>query len=81
MMSQGFTFDHDDGRYRGTLNLWARLVAEAVIGHVHSCPECFEHVPCDDPRCTLEPDLERNDGTPAGSHCVCDSCRKAGHSD
>jgi len=63
--------------YRGRPTFWHFLLdAEDPVPHVHACPECYEHVPCDDPRCTLEPDLELDDGTPAGSHMVCDACAK-----
>jgi len=44
------------------------------IPHVHACPECYEYMPCEMPDCALEPDLELDDGTPCGSHCVCDTC-------
>lgn len=43
------------------------------IPHVHPCPECYEYVPCS-MDCALEPDLELDDGTPSGSHCICDRC-------
>lgn len=46
---------------------------EAVGHHVHSCPHCYEHVPCND-TCSVEPDLTLDDGTPCGAYCVCDAC-------
>ncbi len=53
-------------------NVWYRLVYEPgdPIKHYHACPVCYEYKPCH-MACTLEPDLERNDGSPCGSHMVC----------
>ena len=46
--------------------------------HVHACPECYEVAPCG-LRCTIVPDLQRDNGMPAGSPCVCPGClRRAG---
>ena len=42
-------------------------------GHVHGCPECYEHVPCEH-RCSIEPDLTLDDGTLRGAYVVCDAC-------
>ena len=68
-----------DLRYGG--NAWSKLFEpDEVCPHVHACPECYEHVPCT-MNCTLEPDLELDDGTPCGSHCVCERCRHAGEVD
>lgn len=44
--------------------------------HVHPCPECYEHPVCKYLDCTIEPDLERDDGTPSGSFVVCDECEE-----
>ena len=56
---------------------WRRLMHEPgePVAHVHGCPECYEKVACKW-RCTLEPDLELDDGTPAGGYMVCDECRR-----
>lgn len=62
--------------YRGRFTFWHLLLdPENPIPHVHACPECYEHVPCT-MACALEPDLELDDGTPAGSHMVCGGCAK-----
>lgn len=42
-------------------------------GHVHSCPQCFEDVPCED-ECHCADDLRLPNGTPRGHHVVCDEC-------
>ena len=42
-------------------------------GHVHSCPECYEHVPCE-MRCSVSLDLTLDDGTLCGGYVVCDEC-------
>jgi hypothetical protein len=42
--------------------------------HVHSCPECYEDVPCDY-ACSTEHDLTLDDGTPRGAYVVCDACK------
>lgn len=57
------------------LTWWARIARDFgdPIAHRHSCPECYEHVLCTE-SCTLEPDLEEDDGTPYGSHMVCRTC-------
>lgn len=66
------------------------------MAHVHPCPVCYEHVPCELPEqkldgapdldgqpivivdgCTIEPDLQLDDGTPSGSYVVCAACRTA----
>ena len=41
--------------------------------HVHSCPECYEHVPCE-MRCSVSLDLTLDDGTLCGGFVVCDEC-------
>jgi len=67
-----------DARYCGRPTFWQKIIIDKdddPIPHVHSCPECYEDVPCT-MDCTLEPDLERDNGTPVGSHCVCDRCHK-----
>lgn len=48
------------------------LVSEG--NHVHTCPECYEHVPCG-MTCAVEPDMTLDDGTLRGAHDVCDRCR------
>jgi len=45
-------------------------------GHVHSCPECYEDVPCEH-TCSCEEDLRLDDGTPRGAYVVCDRCAAA----
>lgn len=50
-----------------------RRSLEKCGGHVHTCPECHEHVPCE-MLCAVEPDLDLDDGTERGSFCVCDAC-------
>lgn len=56
-------------------NLWQRIAYEPgePVRHVHACPECYEDEACTE-NCTIEPDLEREDGTPAGSHLECSRC-------
>ncbi len=44
--------------------------------HVHPCPKCYEPWPCGASDCTIEPDLERDNGMPSGAYCVCPPCRK-----
>lgn len=44
--------------------------------HVHPCPICYEHVPCEY-RCSIEPDLTLDDGTLSGAHCVCPACHES----
>lgn len=47
---------------------------DLVLGrHVHTCPLCYEHVPCEQ-RCSVEPDLTLDDGTLRGAHCECSEC-------
>lgn len=62
--------------YRGRATIWQRILDpegyEPVL-HYHSCPQCYEHKPCT-MDCTLEPDLELRDGSPCGSHVLCDAC-------
>lgn len=51
--------------------------------HAHSCPECYEHVPCT-MACTIEPDLGltevvwpptgRKVMVQFGTHCTCEEC-------
>lgn len=40
--------------------------------HFHSCPNCYEHVPCH-MNCSIEYDLE-DKGRQFGSYCLCDEC-------
>ena len=45
--------------------------------HYHSCPECYEHKPCE-MACTIEPDLEDTTYSPVrefGAHCICNECK------
>jgi len=42
--------------------------------HVHPCPECFEHVPCDE-ICTWGGDFVTNDGAPSLHPVVCEKCQ------
>jgi hypothetical protein len=46
---------------------------ESYGNHVHSCPLCYEHVPCES-LCAVEPDLTLDDGTLRGSFHTCDEC-------
>lgn len=46
---------------------------EATGNHVHSCPRCYEHIPCDE-TCAVEPDLTLDDGTLRGSFHTCEEC-------
>lgn len=41
--------------------------------HVHSCPICYEHVPCYE-TCSVEPDLDLDDGTLRGAYHACAGC-------
>jgi hypothetical protein len=61
--------------YQGRPTAWARLSRNVgdPIHHRHPCPECYQYKLCTDV-CTLEPDLEEEDGTPCGSHMVCAEC-------
>lgn len=60
-------------RYVGS-NKWLLLRdPEDPIAHVHSCTECYDDFPCEE-ECTLEPDLELDDGTPRGAFSKCDRC-------
>lgn len=54
-----------------------RLAVDMQGAHVHSCPECYEHVPCEQ-TCAVEVDLTLDDGTPRGGFCVCDRCLSRG---
>lgn len=64
-------FLEEPDRYIGQ-NYWNRLAYEPgkPIRHVHSCPCCYTHAVCYG-ECTLEPDLEQDDGTPSGAHFPC----------
>ncbi len=42
-------------------------------GHVHSCPTCYEHIPCE-MSCSVESDLELDDGTLRGAYVECSEC-------
>lgn len=42
-------------------------------GHVHTCPECGEDVPCED-ACGCFEDMRLEDGTERGGFVVCDVC-------
>ncbi len=42
-------------------------------GHVHTCPECNDHVPCE-MTCSSFTDMDLDDGTPRGAHVVCADC-------
>jgi hypothetical protein len=44
--------------------------------HKHSCPECYEKVPCA-LDCWIEPDLGDPKHGPMGYHDVCDACEQA----
>jgi len=46
---------------------------EATGNHVHSCPVCYEHVPCE-MTCAVEPDATLDDGTLRGAFVECDQC-------
>jgi hypothetical protein len=41
--------------------------------HYHSCPSCYEHVPCD-LSCFIEPDLQDGDKE-HGAHLTCKECK------
>ena len=85
MIRKAIVLDHDTGPgyYRGTpKTLWDKVIYDpsTPVVHGHPCPVCYEFKPCT-MGCTLEPDLERSDGSPSGSHCVCDDCRRRGFTD
>ncbi len=42
--------------------------------HVHLCPRCFEHVPCED-WCSWAGESAMTDGTPICHAALCDLCR------
>lgn len=50
--------------------------AAAPPTHKHSCPECYEKVPCA-LDCAIEPDLGDPKHGPFGYHDVCAACEKA----
>jgi len=63
--------------YIGT-NYWIRLayVPGQPVRHVYQCPICHGAFDCE-MGCSLEPDLERDDGTPTGAyHCCSKACAK-----
>lgn len=41
--------------------------------HVHTCPECSTHVPCED-ACGCFEDMRLDDGTERGGFVICDEC-------
>lgn len=45
-------------------------------GHVHSCPVCYENVPCEE-TCSCEEDLTLDDGTLRGAYVTCADCEGA----
>ena len=53
-------------------NYWTRLTytVGGHVRHVHSCPICHGEFFCAY-KCTLEPDLECDDGTPKGATVCC----------
>ena len=56
------------------IDMQAGLRPLDVVGnHVHSCPSCYEHVPCE-MRCSVEPDLTLDDGTLRGAFLDCEAC-------
>lgn len=60
-------------------NYWLRLAYTPGMPprHVHTCPACHERYECGY-GCTLEPDLECDDGTPSGAYCCCSKSCAAG---
>jgi hypothetical protein len=61
--------------YLGRPTAWVRVIHDfgEPVRHRHACPDCYDHWECTE-RCTLEPDLEADDGTPHGSHYLCAEC-------
>jgi len=57
-------------------SIWDRLLERETPRHVHGCPNCYEHLPCLE-ACSIEDDLELDDGTPCGGYFVCDLCERA----
>jgi hypothetical protein len=49
---------------------WDIIMERTTPYHVHACPVCYDDSPCTRD-CTIEPDLERANGMPAGSHICC----------
>lgn len=45
--------------------------------HVHPCPGCYTDWPCG-MDCTMQGDLECDNGMPSGSYVLCELCVKAG---
>lgn len=43
--------------------------------HVHTCPECSTHVPCED-ACGCFEDMRLDDGTERGGFVICEECRR-----
>lgn len=54
---------------------WVPPFERKPTPHVHSCPECYEDAVCGFD-CTIEPDLELDNGMPRGAFCVCRPCLK-----
>jgi hypothetical protein len=64
-----------EGYRGGRLTAWARIIDDPSKPptHWHACPVCYDGDLCNE-ACTLEPDLERSDGTPSGGHEECSKC-------
>jgi hypothetical protein len=56
------------------IDIWLRVTPDNLKGnHVHTCPICYEDMPCDD-ECSWEGDYVTNDGIPICHHAICDRC-------
>lgn len=58
------------------INLLQDRMAPVLRGnHVHTCPECSTHVPCQD-ACGCFEDMRLDDGRERGGFVVCDQCQE-----
>jgi len=44
------------------------------MAHVHPCPECYSAWPCAFLTCTIEPDLQLDNGVSSGFYEQCGRC-------
>lgn len=56
------------------IDMQPRSSARIHGGHFFTCPECYEHKPCDGD-CDVEYDMRLDDGRERCCYSVCDECR------